>query len=164
MILLILVVVLLISSIVYEQRKRNRIVKEINQVTLFDDLMHLGFVQSDSATKNKDSEKWFSKRDENDEFEYHCSFYLNRGKINFETILELKRRVVNNNNGLIHDFKLSRRYKEKGFHLAGNSFIKFYKIKRVTELPTAAEIMNDFSEMVKTLKKENIRTLNKFEI
>lgn len=157
-------VIILIVSIVYEQKKLNRLKKEFREVTLFDDLMNFGFIPSDSTTKNNDNKKWLSKKDENDEFEYHCTFYLDRGKINFETILEIKRRVIDNNTGLIHDFKLSRRYKEKGVHLAGRSFIKFYKVKKVADLPKTDEIISDFNEMIKILKKENIRTLNKFEI
>ena len=164
MIFLIIMVIILIANIIYEQKKLNRIKKEIREVTLFEDLINSGFILSESNTKNEDFKKWLSKKDENDEFEYHCSLNLDRGKINFEIILEIKRRVINNNNGLIHDYKLSRRYKEKGVHLAGNSFIKYYKIKKVNELPKVNEIMNDFNEMIRILKRENIRTINKFEI
>ena len=155
--------IILIASIIYEQKKLNRIKKEFREVTLFDDLINLGFILSDSTKKNKDNKKWLSKKDENDQFEYHCNFHLDRGKINFEIILEIKRRVIsNNNNGIIYDFKLSRRYKDKSMHLAGNTFTKFYKVKKVADLPKIHEILSDFNEMIKILKKENIRTLNKF--
>jgi len=107
------------------KKKLNRIKKEVREATLFDDLINFGFIESDSFKRNKDNNKWFSKKDENDEFEYHCNLFLHKGKINFETTLELKRRVINNNNnGLIHDFKLSRRYKKK--YASGWSC--FYKI------------------------------------
>jgi len=49
-------------------------------------------------------------------------------------------------------------------HLAGRAFIKFYKVKKVADLPKIHEIISDFNEMIKILKKENIRTLNKFGI
>ncbi|MNR12621.1 hypothetical protein D3C85_1289870 [compost metagenome] len=49
-------------------------------------------------------------------------------------------------------------------HLAGRSFIKSYKVKKVADFPKTDEIISDFTEMIKILKKENIRTLNKFEI
>ena len=160
---LIILVIILIASIIYEHKKLNRIKKEFRKANLFEDLVNFGFILSDSSAKNKDTKKWFSKKDEKDEFEYHCSFYIDRGKVDFEIILEMKRRVVNNNDGLIHDFKLSRRYKEKKLHLANNSFIKNYTVKTVTDLPDIKEIMSDFTDMIKILKKENIRTLNKFE-
>lgn len=156
--------IILITSIFYDQRKLNRIKKEISEATLFDDLINSGFILSDSTNKINKTQKWLSKKEENDEFEYHCCFYIDKGKIHFEAILEIKRRVINNNNGIIFDFKLSRRYKEKDMNLAGRSFIKYYKVKKVTNLPKVPEIINDLNEMKKILKKENIRTLNKFEV
>jgi len=163
LIYLLLFIIPLVASIIYEQKKINRVKKEIEDVTLFDGLINVGFKLSDSNKKKKNEKKWLSKKGENDEFEYHCSFYLDRHKINFEIILEIKRRVINNNDGIIHDIKLSRRYKEKQIHLTGNSFTKFYKIKKVSDLPKVKVIINDFEEMIKILKKENIKTLNKFE-
>lgn len=156
--------IFVIALLVYEQKKLNRIRKEFKEASLFTQLKDFGFVPSTSTTMEKGNMEWLSKKDENDEFEYHCTFYYIKGEINFETILELKRRVINNNNGFIYDFKFSRRYREKSLSLTGNSFTKYYKVKKVADLPKPNEIMRDFDEMIKILKKENIQTLNKFEV
>jgi hypothetical protein len=163
MIYLIVIITLLIFSIIYGQIKLNQRKRELEDITLFEDLINLGFAQTTSIKKKNDLNKWLSKKEENDEFEYHCCLYLDRNKIDFDIILELKRRVVNYNSGFFHDIKLSRRYKEKQIYLTSNSFTKFYKIKKKSDLPKAKEVINDFNEMIKILKKENIKTLTKFE-
>lgn len=153
----------MIALLVYEQKKLNRIKKEFKEASLFTELKDFGFFPSTSSTMEKDNMEYLSKKDENDEFEYHCTFYYIKGYINFEIILELKRRVIDKNKGFLYDFQFYRRYKEKNLSLAGNYFTKFYKIKKVADLPRPNEIMRDFDEMIKILKKENIQTLNKFE-
>ena len=101
-----------------------------------------------------------TKKDNNGEFVYHCNFRTTNGKLNLELILELKKRALNENSGFIHDFKLSRKYKDKRLSLNTLSFQKDYKIKKISELPTANKITNDFNEMIKILKLEKIETLS----
>lgn len=131
--------------------EKQKIKKDIEQLTLFEDLKDYGFISDDKEEHLL--EKWYLKEDK--VFSYNCNFNVGKESITFELIIGFNAILEEKRISLRYQYwDFRKKYKEQNLWLGRNRLVKVYKISQISDLPTAKEINTTFEQMIEVIKSE----------